>query len=83
MSERSYDPYLFSFEKLNQAIASGESVVFCRGINPVQIISLAPDISLSGSLINTIPSSQIETQNKIGEGSFLFIFYIYFIFYFI
>ena len=73
VSERSYDPYLFKIERLIDAVASGESVVYCRSVYPIQVHSMAPDITMSGS-VNTIPLSELELNKKIGEGSYATVF---------
>ena len=62
---RSYDPYLFSLKSLQDAVAGGSSVVYCRSINPVQIYAIAPDISMESASLHSVSYSDVQVGQVI------------------
>ncbi len=70
MQQRSYDPYMFSRAELEDAVASGKGVAFCRSVNPILIHSMAPDISMTGIAAHTIDHKDLGELLLIGEGGF-------------
>jgi hypothetical protein len=68
LREQSYDPYVFSRTQLEDAVASGSPVVFCRAIYPIQVDSMAPELTLEGMSAPTIKFEDLELKEMIGEG---------------
>ena len=69
--ERSYDPYKFSLEQLQEAASEGRSVVWCRSVNPIQLLSIAPDLCLRGLNVKTVPYSDMDLDPEpIGIGGY-------------
>ncbi len=70
MQQRSYDPYMFSRAELEDAVAGGKGVAFCRSVNPILIHSMAPDISMTSIAAHTIKYDELGNLSLIGEGGF-------------
>jgi hypothetical protein len=70
LQQRSYDPYKFSRAELEDAVAGGKGVAFCRSVNPILIHSMAPDISMTGIAAHTIKYDELGSLTLIGEGGF-------------
>ncbi len=45
--QSSYEPTRFTLEECTQAVRNGTGVVMCRGLRPVRVDFLAPDISFT------------------------------------
>lgn len=66
----SYDPFLFTRGELEDAVAKGIAVVYCRSINPVMLHSMAPDISMFGLAAHTLNFNDLQLGQLVGEGGF-------------
>ena len=66
--EGTIDPFKFKLSNLELSAAEGRGYVNCRGVVPVSISNLAPDIALVD--VNKIHPKDIKLEKKLGEGSF-------------
>jgi hypothetical protein len=67
---RSVDPYSFSLKDCEAALKEGLSVVYCRGVKPVRIDKLAPDLAMADIADRKVEYSQLTFDKELGEGSF-------------
>lgn len=70
----STEPYIFSLEECETALKEGLSVVYCRGVKPVRIDKLAPDLAMADIADRKVDYSQITIERELGEGSFAKVF---------
>jgi Leucine-rich repeat (LRR) protein/GTPase SAR1 family protein len=66
----SYDPFQFSLDECSEAVRTGHGVVMCRGIRPVRVDYIAPDISFQDFPGRKIPYEDIQTSKILGKGAF-------------
>jgi len=71
---RFYDQYQFSISECEQAIKEGASVAYCRGVLPIRLDRLAPDLAMVGLSNKKIEYSSFEIGRMLGEGSFAKVF---------
>lgn len=74
IGERSFDPFLFSLTDCELTAARGKHYALCRGIRPVRIDLIAPDVVMAD--VDHLPIEKIQiTQNEpLGEGGFAVVY---------
>ena len=66
--EHSFDPFIFSLSDCELCAARGKRYAHCRGIRPVRIDLLAPDVAMAD--VPHLDRKSIELGKELGEGSF-------------
>lgn len=66
--EHSFDPFVFSLSDCELCAARGKHYVLCRGIRPVRIDLIAPDVALAD--VPHLKRSTIKMDKVLGKGSF-------------
>ena len=70
--EHSFDPFMFSLSDCELYAARGKRYAHCRGIRPVRIDLIAPDVALADA--EHLLRSDIELGTQLGEGSFAIVY---------
>jgi small GTP-binding protein len=73
LAEKSFNPYYFPLDVCEEAAIKG-SFVYCQNVRPIRIQNLVPDLSMMSFEGKKIEFSEIELQDKIGEGGAAIVF---------
>ena len=68
INEHSFDPFMFLLSDCEISAARGKRYTHCRGIRPIRIDLLAPDVALSD--IQHLNYKELVMKEELGEGSF-------------
>jgi GTPase SAR1 family protein len=63
-------PYLFPLVHCESVAAGGKFNVLCRGLNPVRLDRLVPDVAMSDVASARISASDLVIGERLGKGSF-------------
>eukprot|EP01103_Thecamoeba_quadrilineata_P016060 TRINITY_DN5267_c0_g2_i1.p1 TRINITY_DN5267_c0_g2~~TRINITY_DN5267_c0_g2_i1.p1 ORF type:complete len:1706 (+),score=349.49 TRINITY_DN5267_c0_g2_i1:81-5198(+) len=68
--ETSYDPFRFGMDDCATAVRQGVGFVLCRGIKPIRIDFLAPDLSFCDFGGRRVDFQELELIEVLGKGAF-------------
>eukprot|EP01104_Vermistella_antarctica_P008583 TRINITY_DN2152_c3_g2_i1.p1 TRINITY_DN2152_c3_g2~~TRINITY_DN2152_c3_g2_i1.p1 ORF type:complete len:2315 (-),score=537.97 TRINITY_DN2152_c3_g2_i1:61-7005(-) len=66
--EHSYEPFTFSLNEIELMAMRGQPYAYCRGVVPVRIDKLAPDVAMSD--VAHLELADIHVGELIGQGSY-------------
>jgi len=67
-----YDPFVFTLSGIELTAAQGKRYAYCRGIRPVRIDKLAPDVDMT--YVAHIKREDVKIGDKIGEGGYAVVY---------